>query len=67
MYMVIAHEKRRREILEHALEVFIDEGFEAATFQKIADRCRITRTTRYLYLFQSTRSHEPRPRLYRGV
>ncbi|MHB9291979.1 hypothetical protein Holit_01067 [Hollandina sp. SP2] len=49
MSIVIAHEKRRREILEHALEVFIDEGFEATTFQKIADRCRITRTTLYLY------------------
>ncbi|MDR2392558.1 MAG: TetR/AcrR family transcriptional regulator [Treponema sp.] len=49
MSIVIAHEKRRREILEHALEVFIDAGFEAATFQKIADRCRITRTTLYLY------------------
>jgi AcrR family transcriptional regulator len=46
---MIAHEKRRREILAHALEVFIDEGFEATTFQKIADRCRITRTTLYLY------------------
>jgi AcrR family transcriptional regulator len=46
---MIAHEKRRREILEHALDVFIDEGFEATTFQKIADRCRITRTTLYLY------------------
>jgi AcrR family transcriptional regulator len=49
MSIVIAHEKRRREILEHALNVFIEEGFEAATFQKIADRCRITRTTLYIY------------------
>lgn len=49
MSIMIAHEKRRREILAHALEVFIDEGFEATTFQKIADRCRITRTTLYLY------------------
>ncbi|MDR1301431.1 MAG: TetR/AcrR family transcriptional regulator [Treponema sp.] len=49
MSIVIEHNKRRRNILEHALEVFIDEGFEAATFQKIADRCGITRTTLYIY------------------
>jgi AcrR family transcriptional regulator len=29
--------------------VFVDEGFEDATFQKIADRCGITRTTLYTY------------------
>ncbi|MDR1956909.1 MAG: TetR/AcrR family transcriptional regulator [Treponema sp.] len=49
MSIVIEHEKRRRDILEHALDVFVDEGFEAATFQKIADRSNITRTTLYLY------------------
>jgi AcrR family transcriptional regulator len=47
--MVVEHEKRRREILEKALDVFIDEGFEDVTFQKIADRCGITRTTLYVY------------------
>jgi AcrR family transcriptional regulator len=47
--MVVEHEKRRREILEKALDVFIDEGFEDVTFQKIADRCGITRTTLYIY------------------
>jgi AcrR family transcriptional regulator len=49
MSIVVEHEKRRREILEKALDVFIDEGYEAATFQKIADRCDITRTTLYIY------------------
>jgi AcrR family transcriptional regulator len=49
MSIVVEHEKRRREILEKALDVFIDEGYENATFQKIADRCAITRTTLYLY------------------
>jgi AcrR family transcriptional regulator len=49
MSIVVEHEKRRREILEKALDVFIDEGFENATFQKIADRCSITRTTLYIY------------------
>jgi AcrR family transcriptional regulator len=47
--MVVEHEKRRREILEKALDVFINEGFEDVTFQKIADRCGITRTTLYIY------------------
>jgi AcrR family transcriptional regulator len=49
MSIVVEHEKRRWEILEKALDVFMDEGFEDATFQKIADRCGITRTTLYIY------------------
>ena len=49
MSIVVAHEKRRYEILEKALDVFMAEGFEDATFQKIADRCGITRTTLYIY------------------
>ena len=49
MSIVVEHEKRRREILEKALDVFMDEGYEDVTFQKIADRCGITRTTLYIY------------------
>ncbi|MDR1588260.1 MAG: TetR/AcrR family transcriptional regulator [Treponema sp.] len=49
MSIVVEHEKRRKDILEKALDVFMDEGFEDATFQKIADRCAITRTTLYIY------------------
>lgn len=49
MSIIVEHEKRRREILEKALDVFMDEGFEAVTLQKIADRCGITRTTLYTY------------------
>jgi AcrR family transcriptional regulator len=49
MSIVVEHDKRRREILEKALDVFIDEGFENVTFQKIADRSGITRTTLYIY------------------
>ena len=49
MSIVVEHEKRRREILEKALDVFMDEGYEDVTFQKIADRCGITRTTLYVY------------------
>jgi AcrR family transcriptional regulator len=49
MSIVVEHEKRRREILKKALDVFMDEGFEDASFRKIADRCGITRTTLYIY------------------
>jgi len=49
MSIVVEHEKRRKEILEKALDVFITEGYVDATFQKIADKCSITRTTLYLY------------------
>jgi AcrR family transcriptional regulator len=49
MSIIVEHEKRRRAILERALDVFMDEGFEDVTFQKIADRCGITRTTLYIY------------------
>jgi AcrR family transcriptional regulator len=47
--ITVEHEKRRKKILEKALLVFMDDGFENATFQKIADRCGITRTILYLY------------------
>lgn len=49
MSIIVEHDKRRKEILERALDVFVEEGFEDATFQKIADRCGITRTTLYIY------------------
>jgi len=49
MAITVEHEKRRKKILEKALTVFIDDGFEDTTFQKIADRCGITRTILYLY------------------
>jgi len=49
MAVTVEHDKRREKILEKALTVFMDDGFEAATFQKIADRCGITRTILYLY------------------
>jgi AcrR family transcriptional regulator len=49
MAIVVEHETRRKKILEKALDVFVEEGFENATYQKIADRCRITRTTLYTY------------------
>lgn len=49
MAIIVEHEKRRHEILEKALDVFTEEGYEDVTFQKIADRCGITRTTLYIY------------------
>jgi AcrR family transcriptional regulator len=49
MSIVVEHEKRRKQILRKALTVFMEEGYENATYQKIADRCKITRTTLYLY------------------
>lgn len=49
MGIIIDHEKRKKIILKKALDVIIDEGYEDATFQKIADRCGITRTTLYIY------------------
>jgi len=49
MAAAVEHEKRRKKILEKALIVFMEDGFENATFQKIADQCGITRTILYLY------------------
>jgi AcrR family transcriptional regulator len=49
MSIVVEHEKRRKEILIKAIDVFVDDGFENTTIQKIADHCGITRTTLYIY------------------
>ncbi len=49
MSVPVEHDKRKKEILEKALDVFIDEGYEDTTFRKIAERCAITRTILYLY------------------
>lgn len=49
MAIIVEHEKRVKEILEKSLDVFVEEGYEDATFQKIADKCGITRTTLYIY------------------
>lgn len=49
MAIVVEHDKRRKKILERALDLFSEEGYEDVTFQKIADRCGITRTTLYIY------------------
>ena len=50
----VEHEKRKNEILDKALEVFEIEGYKDTTFQKIAERCGITRTILYLYFDNKT-------------
>lgn len=47
--MSIKHDRRQAVILEIAVNVFTELGYENVTLQKIADRCKITRTTLYLY------------------
>lgn len=54
MSITVEHDKRKYEILSKAFEVFLEEGFANATFQKIADRCNITRTTLYIYFKNKT-------------
>ena len=49
MTSILEHDQRKHEILQKALDVIIEEGFEDVTFQKIANRCGITRTTLYIY------------------
>ena len=49
MGIVVNHEARKHEILEHALRLFAEQGYGDVTFQKIADRCGIARTTLYKY------------------
>ena len=49
MSIIVEHEKRRSKILLKAMDIFIKEGYENATYQKIADCCNITRTTLYTY------------------
>jgi AcrR family transcriptional regulator len=49
MAAAVEHDARKRKILDKALDVFMDVGYEDTTYQKIADRCGITRTTLYIY------------------
>lgn len=49
MSVSVEHDKRKEEILDKALDVFVIEGYKDTTFQKIAERCGITRTILYLY------------------
>jgi AcrR family transcriptional regulator len=49
MSIIVEHEKRKREILDRSLDVFLEEGYSGASYQKIADRCGIARTILYTY------------------
>lgn len=49
MGIVVNHEARKHQILEQSMRLFAEEGYGDVTFQKIADRCGIARTTLYKY------------------
>lgn len=49
MAVLVDHSQRRVKILECAFELFAEEGFSGLTYQKIADRCQISRTSIYKY------------------
>jgi AcrR family transcriptional regulator len=49
MTMTIDHQQRRNMILERAFALFAEEGYSGVTYQKIADRCDISRTAIYKY------------------
>lgn len=49
MTIIVDHEQRKTRILECAFGLFADEGYAGVTYQKIADRCNISRTSIYKY------------------
>ena len=49
MAAIVEHDKRKEEILQKSIEIFVSEGYKNVTIQKIADHCGITRTTLYIY------------------
>lgn len=49
MAIIVDHEARKKDILSKALTLFTQVGYADVTFQKIADRCGVTRTTLYVY------------------
>ncbi|MCL2304477.1 MAG: TetR/AcrR family transcriptional regulator [Planctomycetaceae bacterium] len=49
MSVIVDHEQRRMSILEHAFALFAESGYDGVTYQKIADRCKISRTSIYRY------------------
>lgn len=49
MAVPVDHTLRRVKILETAFELFAEEGFSGVTYQKIADRCDLSRTSIYKY------------------
>lgn len=49
MPKIVDHEERKRDIMEMALAIFIEEGYTNTKLANIADKCCIARTTLYQY------------------
>ena len=49
MTTIIDHQQRRVQILTKAFALFAEEGYAGVTYQKVADRCGISRTAIYRY------------------
>ena len=49
MTIIVDHHLRRIQILEKAFALFAEEGYAGVTYQKVADRCGISRTAIYKY------------------
>ncbi|MDR0705052.1 MAG: TetR/AcrR family transcriptional regulator [Planctomycetaceae bacterium] len=49
MTILVDHQQRRNMILESAFSLFAEEGYSGVTYQKIANRCGISRTSIYKY------------------
>jgi len=49
MTTTVDHQQRRVQILTKAFALFAEEGYAGVTYQKVADRCGISRTAIYKY------------------
>ena len=49
MTILVDHDQRKVTILENAFALFAEEGYDGVTYQKIADRCHLSRTSIYKY------------------
>jgi AcrR family transcriptional regulator len=49
MTTIVDHHQRRIQILTKAFALFAEEGYAGVTYQKVADRCGLSRTAIYKY------------------
>ena len=49
MTIIVDHHQRRIQILEKAFALFAEKGYAGVTYQKVADRCGLSRTAIYRY------------------
>jgi AcrR family transcriptional regulator len=49
MVTIVDHHQRRIQILTKAFALFAEEGYGGVTYQKVADRCGLSRTAIYKY------------------